>query len=433
MTAAGKPHVVQLVHGFPPREVAGTEVYTARVARGLVARGWRTTVLASTRAPGRAHGSVERGTVDGVPVIRVVDNLPWRHPSSAESDPWLERVATGLLQELAPTLVHVQHLIGWSVRLPLPRARLMTLHDAWGWCLRGGTLLRDGSEPCPGPEASACARCWAGAATGARMEHRLGRVAGGLGGWVPPERLHAAWRRLPAHVRALARVGRPGLPTEAQVDGRQSAVAEALRAMPLRLAPSAFLAGLASAQGLGPVTVLPHGVDPHGLPRGDGPVRYVGSVAWHKGPDLAWRAWSTLRHTRPATPTFEVVGPVVDAALAARFPRDVLRPAVPPDRIPALLAHTSALVLGSRWPENAPLVVLEARAAGCPVVAPRLGGLPELVEDGVDGALYHPGDVDDCARALARVLELRPTPRPPPTFQDHLDALVACYREVLDG
>ena len=37
---------------------------------------------------------------------------------------------------------------------------------------------------------------------------------------------------------------------------------------------------------------------------------------------------------------------------------------------------------------SVPLVILEARAAGCPVIAPRIGGIPEIITDGVDGFLY---------------------------------------------
>ena len=102
------------------------------------------------------------------------------------------------------------------------------------------------------------------------------------------------------------------------------------------------------------------------------------------------------------------------------------RPAI--DDPSPLLSRARALILGSRWPENAPMVVLEARAAGCPVIAPRLGGLPELIEPGQDGWLYEPGDVDDLVRCLAAA-ESGPAPavRPPPTLDDHLDGLIRVY------
>ena len=54
--------------------------------------------------------------------------------------------------------------------------------------------------------------------------------------------------------------------------------------------------------------------------------------------------------------------------------------------------------------ENAPLAVAEAMAAGAPVAGARVGGIPEMVEDGVSGLLVDPRRADDIARALAAVL-----------------------------
>jgi glycosyltransferase involved in cell wall biosynthesis len=50
-------------------------------------------------------------------------------------------------------------------------------------------------------------------------------------------------------------------------------------------------------------------------------------------------------------------------------------------------------------------VILEALACGCPVVAPRAGGIPSLVSEGVSGLLYAPGDLEDAVRATRSVLE----------------------------
>jgi glycosyltransferase involved in cell wall biosynthesis len=69
-----------------------------------------------------------------------------------------------------------------------------------------------------------------------------------------------------------------------------------------------------------------------------------------------------------------------------------------------LLARATAVVVPSRWYENAPMAILEAFAAGTPVVASRIGGIPEMVRDGVEGLLVEPGDAGDLARALDRLL-----------------------------
>ena len=53
--------------------------------------------------------------------------------------------------------------------------------------------------------------------------------------------------------------------------------------------------------------------------------------------------------------------------------------------------------------EGTPVTAIEALASGCPVVATRVGGVPDVVRDGTDGFLVEPGDLDSLADALARL------------------------------
>lgn len=62
------------------------------------------------------------------------------------------------------------------------------------------------------------------------------------------------------------------------------------------------------------------------------------------------------------------------------------------------------VVVPSEWYENLPFAVLEAMALGRAVVGARIGGIPELVEDGVTGYTFAPRDADGLAQALATAL-----------------------------
>ncbi|MGZ5929423.1 MAG: glycosyltransferase, partial [Rhizomicrobium sp.] len=68
-------------------------------------------------------------------------------------------------------------------------------------------------------------------------------------------------------------------------------------------------------------------------------------------------------------------------------------------------AAADVFVLASMFQETFGLVILEAFAAGIPVIGARSGGVPELVEDDRTGLLVDQGDVDGLYRAMRRLLD----------------------------
>lgn len=68
-----------------------------------------------------------------------------------------------------------------------------------------------------------------------------------------------------------------------------------------------------------------------------------------------------------------------------------------------ILERARMVVVPSEWYENCPYTILEAMAKSRIVIASRIGGLPELVEDGVSGFLFEPGNVHDLAQKIKAV------------------------------
>lgn len=420
------PRLLQLVHGYPPDQPAGTEQYALRLADGLRGRGWDVHTLAVAPSPGAAPYAV----TEAPGLTRVANNAPYAGLRRGASDPAIDHVVTDLARRLRPDVVHVQHLTSLSSTFRIDTPVVWTLHDAWAWCAAGGLLLRKTStnmnELCDGPSAVCvvCASRWARDTPSLTLA--LG-VAGRVGRHVDPARLQALWRRLPGGLRARITDGTAPPLAPAHLARRRAAIRAFASRCARLVSPSRWLAEAAVAQGFPPPIVLPHGVDPIARRHPDaarGAFLFLGTLAWHKGPHLVRAAWRAAGVDVP----LRIHGPPgPDAAYVAGLPNDGPLDAAD---VPHHLARARALVLGSLWPENAPLVILEARAAGCPVVAPDIGGIRELVTPGIDGWLYPPGDQAALAERLRAAAVTTLPVSPPPRFSIHLDALLALYESV---
>ena len=176
--------------------------------------------------------------------------------------------------------------------------------------------------------------------------------------------------------------------------------------------------------------------------RRDGPLLFVGRLTADKGVDLLLDAWAGA----PDLPLLEVVGdgPLEGevAAAAASSGRVVPAGRLDPGAVRARMAAAAALVFPSRWYEGQPLTILEAYAAGLPVIAASIGSLPELVRDGETGLLFRPGDIGDLRRAVtwatAHRAELRRMgQRARAAYEERFTpevgyaALVAAYRSAI--
>ena len=60
-----------------------------------------------------------------------------------------------------------------------------------------------------------------------------------------------------------------------------------------------------------------------------------------------------------------------------------------------ILCGERFMVLPAEWSENNPLTVIESQSLGTPVLGARIGGIPELIEEGVSGMTFTSGDVED--------------------------------------
>jgi len=393
-----------------------------------------------SREPGRPRFSVERADRYGVEVFELANRGDERKRfDDSYACAGVERAFTELIERERPDVVHFTHLLwGLSVRLPglareLGVRTVVTATDFGLICHRG--QLRDWRGlSCEGPEsASRCARC---VRTPGRFDH--------------------AGLRRGAHQLAaegLALVGGAGRVVVAEdLELRLRTIREAADGVDHWVFPTRAVREPLEAAGLVPhdATELPYGIDEgtYDLPRvasapGEG-VRFVFMSQYmpHKGLACLLEAVHLLESRLPASVLDWRVHLHGNGAggrgrlyaeqlLGSGLPRRVVdQGPFEPLSAPEVLASSDCVLVPSEWRENGPLTVLQARAAGVPVIASDVPGIREVLEPGRHGLLVPPADPAALAGAIECVLRGRgPAASRDPivSFEAHLDAIQAIH------
>jgi glycosyltransferase involved in cell wall biosynthesis len=142
-------------------------------------------------------------------------------------------------------------------------------------------------------------------------------------------------------------------------------------------------------------------------------IAYVGRVTTAKGAEVALRALAALRAGPAADARLVLAGPC-EPAMARRLRRLVcklriaesveLAGPLETEALGRLLQRANAVVIPTVAHEAFGRVCIEAALARVPVVASRLGGIPEALRHGEHALLFPPGDAEACAAALAATL-----------------------------
>jgi glycosyltransferase involved in cell wall biosynthesis len=353
--------VLMLSDLYPPF-IGGVEQHVRNLSHGLAQRGHDVSVATIDAA---GHGATELD--NGVRVHRIrattqraasTINQSGRPYAPPFPDPEVVVALRRIVGQDKPDVVHAHN---WMLHSFLPLkawsgARLVvTLHDYGIVCAKRSLMY--GSGVCTGPGFSKCLKCAA---------HNYGTARGLL-------ITMANWATLPVQLAAVDQY----LPVSNSVAigndlSRHGAQYEVL--------PN-FVPDDVELRSDPAHPALAH------LP--DGPFwLYVGALRPHKGVDVLLEAYGGLA----GAPPLVLIGTRWPDTPKTFPPGTTVIESIPHPAVMAAWRRSTVGLVPSVFPDPCPTVAMEAMACGVPVIGSDIGGLPDLVDDGVTGMLVAPGN-----------------------------------------
>lgn len=381
--------VLHVPYTFFPDPVGGTEIYVEELANSLTSHG----ISSAIAAPGSKNETYERR---GLRVYRfaVSETLSDLSEMYGEGDSYAAGNMARILEEELPDVLHLHsYTRATSLRLGrLAHARgipvVFTYHTPTVSCARG-TLLHWGEVPCDGfVQAERCAAC-------VLQSYRLPKPLAIALSKTTPRKLR--WTTHTGHFWTVLR-------TRELLSLRERTIHSFLNETDHLVALSNWTVDLLHRNGIAEekISLVPHGMTrtvneiPTTTPRSPGVLKIIalGRLDTTKGFDVLIRA---IRQIPEAPLRLDIYG-VAQSESGERYaaeldrlrgtdPRIRIQSPVPHYEVVPLFQQYDLAAVPSHWIETGPLVILEAFAAGIPVIGSNLGGIADKIQDGVNGVL----------------------------------------------
>jgi glycosyltransferase involved in cell wall biosynthesis len=441
--------ILQVSHGLPPKENAGVELYTYYLSRALASLNHEVSIFCREEDPAKEEFSSFHEEADGLKVTRVVNNLTRISDSRIFYDNhFFDKAFINTLNREKPDLVHFQHFIALSANL-LKIAKeegypvVLTLHDFFILCHRIH-LLKEDRRLCVGPlYGLECVSCLNSTRPPQDFRTRIllkykGVLPFSMIKWskrffIPSKRLDQEGYE-PFH--------------------RYRYMYEILKVPEILLVPSRFM----KDQYLkyysffdSKIQVLPLGVPSINGSRRPrerkGEIRfcYYGNILPTKGVHVLLDAFKTLPKGKAFLTIYGARTSWNDryydrlkeeaSGLPVYFRGPFLR-----DQLTEALSDQEVVILPSICYESFSFVIREAIQMGLPVIASRMGAIPEAIEEGVNGFLFNPGDSKDLGRWMLRFIEkpdlirsMASKKKQAKSMAEHAAELIKLYQGVIQA
>lgn len=443
--------IAQVIHSFPPYTMAGSEIYTYNLSRALSKR-HKVFVFHRISNPHMAEFKVIDLSYDGL--CRYAINNTFRRCNSFEMTYKNNIVADKFgmfLDEVKPDIVHIQHLLFLSTTIIQEAKKrgipiLFTLHDYWLICHQGQLLKRD-LTLCNNHSDSDCIKC---------LYYQLSIKRGVMGIYQVLQQSSFRFLIQPLkkiYSRYARNIFLSGTEAIRQIEKRNEHIKEICRAVDMFIAPSQFLKKRFCAFGIPKEKIIfsPYGLNSEAFrdfkKKGSNKLRfaYIGTLLPAKGIDILIKAFNRMKDEDVELKIYGKLSIYKGFEYYIKYIKNLARNknikfmgGYDNKNVSKILSEIDLIILPSIWYENSPLVIQEARLAGVPVVASRIGGIPELIRDGEDGLLFQPNDVDDLYVKLKTLIKrpgliehLRSNINPPKDIETNTGEIEDIYEDLI--
>jgi len=412
--------ILLVAHGFPPENTAGTEVYTYNLAKAL-SKKHEVFVFYREADFSKKEYTISRREEKGLKLFSI--NNTFRDYVSFEStykDERLAREFGRILNEIKPDVVHVQHLLYLSVKM-IEEAKkhgipvVFTANDYWLLCPQG-QLFKGNQTVCEGAaESSGCASC---VLYQLSIRKNIAYFYAKIRKFTPSWFFQAVKNLYLLYAKTFFLRGKR---VQESILERIRFMKELCSKIDFFIAPSEFIRQRFIAFGVpeAKIKVSSYGFDTRritALPKTPSKLfrfGFIGNLMLAKGVHVLIKSFREIAEGRAELRIYgnafscksslgNYMGRLRDEA-RGKHNIHFLGGFVNAD-IDHIFQEIDVLVVPSIWYENAPLVIQEAFLSRTPVIASRIGGIPELLKDGENGLLFGAGDPRDLKEKMEYVM-----------------------------
>lgn len=444
--------ILQIVHSFPPYDVGGAEIYAYNLCQELAKR-HDVSVFHRINDLNMQEYALNHNMLDNLEIFainnnfRLYDSFEMTYKNNA-----IAQKFNLVLDRVKPDIVHIQHLLflGGKIIEEIEKRRIpiiFTLHDYWLVCPQG-QLFKNNNDVCNGINFG-CIDC---ISNQLNIKENIFALYYFFKKIIPESALQAIKKIYLNYSNSHLLNKEKAINL---IKERNDYMKGIFSKIDLFIAPSGFLRKKIIEFGVpeNKITLSSYGFNLNMFKNmkktASNKLRFgfIGTIKNVKGVHILIQAFNKIKNNNIELKIYGHAAPYkIPIWNYLKYIKKIARNKnikfmgrFDNEKVAKIFEEIDVLVAPSIWYENAPLVIQEAFAAKTPVIASNIGGIPELIKDGINGFLFNYNDIEDLYRKMNLIIEnpdliedLKQNMRPPRNIEEDTEYMESVYKDLLN-